>query len=176
MPEARKCSSCGVALAPDAPGGHCVRCILQFGLETREAEAGEEEVAPALPMGTEQPGGRIGRFELLEQIGEGGFGVVYLAEQLEPVRRRVALKIIKLGMDTRSVIARFEAERQALALMEHPNIAKVLEAGATQTGRPYFVMELVGGMKITDYCEENKLSIPERLELFMQVFAAVQHA
>ena len=121
-------------------------------------------------------GDRIGRYKLLEQIGEGGFGVVYMAEQEEPVRRRVALKIIKLGMDTRQVVARFEAERQALAMMEHPNIAKVFDAGATDTGRPYFVMELVKGIPITTYCDANKLSTRERLELFIQVCQAVQHA
>src|SRR5439155_2359414 len=125
---------------------------------------------------TEKPGDKIGRYKLLQKIGEGGCGVVYMAEQEEPIRRRVALKVIKLGMDTRQVIARFEAERQALALMDHPNIAKVHDGGATETGRPYFVMELVRGLRITDYCEEHKLSIPERLELFMQVCAAVQHA
>ncbi len=107
---------------------------------------------------TEKPGDRIGRYKLLQQIGEGGCGVVYMAEQEEPVRRRVALKVIKLGMDTKQVIARFEAERQALALMDHPNIAKVLDAGATETGRPYFVMELVRGIRITDYCDQNNLS------------------
>jgi len=124
----------------------------------------------------EQPGGRIGRYKLLQQIGEGGCGVVYLAEQDQPVRRQVALKVIKLGMDTKNVIARFEAEAQALALMEHPNIAKVLDAGATQTGRPYFVMELVRGIKITDYCDENGLNTVARLKLFIQVCQAVQHA
>jgi serine/threonine protein kinase/tetratricopeptide (TPR) repeat protein len=124
----------------------------------------------------EKPGDLIGRYKLLEQIGEGGCGVVYVAEQLEPVRRRVALKIIKLGMDTKSVIARFEAERQALAMMDHPNIAKVLDAGATETGRPYFVMELVRGLRITDYCDEKKLSTRERLDLFILVCQAVQHA
>ena len=125
---------------------------------------------------TEKPGDRIGRYKLREKIGEGGCGVVYVAEQEEPVRRRVALKVIKLGMDTKAVIARFEAERQALAMMDHPNIAKVLDAGATETGRPYFVMELVRGIRITDYCDQNKLSTPERLGLFMQVCHAVQHA
>src|SRR5262249_3664092 len=104
---------------------------------------------------TEKPGDRIARYKLLQKIGGGGCGVVYMAEQEEPVRRRVALKVIKLGMDTRSVIARFEAERQALAMMDHPNIAKVLDAGATETGRPFFVMELVRGVKITEYCDEN---------------------
>jgi serine/threonine protein kinase/type II secretory pathway pseudopilin PulG len=124
----------------------------------------------------EQAGDRIGRYKLLQQIGEGGCGVVYMAEQEEPVRRRVALKVIKLGMDTKQVIARFEAERQALALMDHPNIAKVLDAGATDTGRPYFVMELVRGIKITDYCDQNNLSTRERLDLFIQVCRAIQHA
>jgi eukaryotic-like serine/threonine-protein kinase len=125
---------------------------------------------------TEQPGDRIGRYKLLQQIGEGGCGVVYMAEQEEPVRRRVALKVIKLGMDTASVIARFEAERQALALMDHPNIAKVLDAGATQTGRPYFVMELVKAIPITRYCDENNLNTATRLSLFVQVCQAIQHA
>ena len=124
----------------------------------------------------EGPGTVVGRYKLLEKIGEGGFGAVYMAEQEEPVRRKVALKIIKLGMDTKSVIARFEAERQALALMDHPNIAKVLDAGATETGRPYFVMELVRGVPMTRFCEENQLGTAERLELFIQVCGAIQHA
>jgi len=124
----------------------------------------------------EQPGARIGRYKLLQQIGEGGCGIVFMAEQQEPVRRQVALKVIKLGMDTKSVIARFEAERQALAMMDHPNIAKVLDAGATAEGRPYFVMELVRGIKITDYADKNHLSTRERLDLFVQVCQAIQHA
>jgi tetratricopeptide (TPR) repeat protein len=130
---------------------------------------------PTAPV-TEKPADRIGRYKLLEQIGEGGCGVVYMADQEEPVRRRVALKVIKLGMDTKQVIARFEAERQALALMDHPNIAKVLDGGATETGRPFFVMELVRGIKITDYCDQNNLPTNERLELFIQVCQAIQHA
>ena len=125
---------------------------------------------------TEKSGDKIGHYKLLQQIGEGGCGVVYMAEQEEPIRRRVAFKVIKLGMDTKEVIARFEAERQALALMDHPNIAKVLDAGATDTGRPYFVMELVRGIKITDYCDQNNLSTEARLGLFMQVCHAIQHA
>jgi serine/threonine protein kinase len=128
-----------------------------------------------LPV-TEKAGDTIGRYKLLEQIGEGGCGVVYMAEQLEPVRRRVALKVIKLGMDTKQVVARFEAERQALALMDHPNIAKVLDAGATASGRPFFVMELVRGRKITEFCDEKRLSTDERLKLFISVCHAVQHA
>jgi len=139
------------------------------------AEAPGPTVRFSVPL-AEKAGGRIGRYKLLQQIGEGGCGVVYMAEQAEPVRRRVALKIIKLGMDTRQVIARFEAERQALALMDHPNIAKVFDAGATETGRPYFVMELVRGIKITDYCDQNNFSTEERLDLFIQVCQAIQHA
>jgi eukaryotic-like serine/threonine-protein kinase len=125
---------------------------------------------------TEKPGDAIGRYKLLENLGEGGCGVVYAAEQTEPVRRRVALKVIKLGMDTKQVIARFEAERQALAMMDSPNIAKVFDAGSTETGRPYFVMELVRGLRITDYCDQNHLSVTGRLELFIKVCQAIQHA
>ncbi|MCH8243010.1 MAG: serine/threonine protein kinase, partial [Planctomycetes bacterium] len=124
----------------------------------------------------EGPGTKIDRYKILQKIGEGGFGSVYMAEQQEPVQRKVALKIIKLGMDTKQVIARFEAERQALAMMEHPNIAGVLDAGATETGRPYFVMELVKGIPITEYCDKNHLSTKERLDLFMAVCSAIQHA
>ena len=125
---------------------------------------------------TEVSGTVIGRYKLLEQIGEGGFGVVYVAEQREPVRRQVALKVIKLGMDTRQVVARFEAERQALALMDHPNVAKVFDGGATDSGRPFFVMELVKGIPITKYCDQEKLSTGDRLQMFIQVCHAIQHA
>ncbi len=125
---------------------------------------------------TERIGAKIGRYKLLQEIGEGGFGIVFMAEQVEPVQRKVAIKIIKAGMDTREVVARFEAERQALALMDHPNIAKVFDAGATEAGRPYFVMELVNGIPITDYCDREQLSTNERLRLFMKVCHAVQHA
>jgi eukaryotic-like serine/threonine-protein kinase len=133
-------------------------------------------VIPFRAPPAEKPGDCIGRYKLLEQIGEGGCGVVYVAEQQEPVRRRVAVKVIKLGMDTRQVIARFNAERQALAMMDHPNIAKVLDAGATDNGRPYFVMELVRGLKITDFCGQNELSTADRLNLCVQVCQAIQHA
>lgn len=132
-------------------------------------------VVSAEPL-SELPGTSIGRYKLLEQIGEGGFGVVFRAEQESPMRRQVALKIIKLGMDTRQVVARFDAERQALALMDHPNVAKVFDGGATETGRPYFVMELVPGIPITEYCDQQRLGVRERLELFDQVCQAVQHA
>jgi len=146
--------------------------------------AGDFLKAPVLDPGmtmdespvAECPGTVIGRYKLLEKIGEGGMAVVYMAEQQQPIRRKVALKIIKLGMDTKSVIARFEAERQALAMMDHPNISRVLDAGATETGRPYFVMELVKGVSITEYCDKNNLSTKHRLTLFIQVCNAVQHA
>jgi WD40 repeat protein/serine/threonine protein kinase/DNA/RNA endonuclease YhcR with UshA esterase domain len=125
---------------------------------------------------SEQVGVKIGPYRLMEQIGEGGFGLVFVAEQKEPVRRKVALKVIKPGMDTREVMARFAAERQALALMDHPNIAKVLDAGATESGRPYFVLELVRGIPINEYCDKNHLGLRERLELFLNVCHAIQHA
>jgi WD40 repeat protein/serine/threonine protein kinase len=134
-----------------------------------------ETIKLNLPI-TEGPGSRIGRYKLLQMLGEGGMGVVYMAEQEEPVRRRVALKIIKLGMDTRQVVARFEAERQALALMDHPNIARVLDGGATETGRPYFVMEVVQGLPITEFCDKNHLPSAERVKLFIPVCHAIQSA
>ncbi|HET7536535.1 MAG TPA: serine/threonine-protein kinase [Candidatus Didemnitutus sp.] len=171
----------------EACGGDAVLRERVEGLLRAHDSAGEfMEVAPvaaaepASPAGTplpaEMPGLRIGRYKLLQKIGEGGCGVVWMAEQQEPVRRRVAIKIIKLGMDTREVVARFEAERQALAIMDHPNIARVLDAGATDSGRPFFVMELVRGVPITRYCDENQLTPTDRLELFIKVCSAVQHA
>jgi serine/threonine protein kinase len=125
---------------------------------------------------SERPGTVIGPYKLLEQIGEGGFGVVFMAEQQQPVRRKVALKVLKPGMDTRQVVARFEAERQALALMDHPNIARVLDGGQTRSGRPYFVMDLVKGLPITEYCDQHQLAPKDRLELFVHLCQAVQHA
>lgn len=151
-------------------------------------EASESRIAPTLDQipaagsddaetpFTEGPGTQIGPYKLLQEIGQGGMGVVYMAEQREPVKRQVALKIIKPGMDTRQVIARFEAERQALALMDHPHIARVLDAGATESGRPYFVMELVHGIPISKYCDQKQLTLAERLSLFIPVCKAVQHA
>src|SRR6266478_4649876 len=149
------------------------------GAQRPSEAAGPSNAGATLPITlapSEKAGDRIGRYKLLQQLGEGGCGVVYMAEQEQPVRRMVALKVIKLGMDTKSVIARFEAERQALALMDHPNIAKILDVGATDTGRPFFVMELVRGIKITDYCDKSNLPTRERLDLFVQVCQAVQHA
>jgi len=147
----------------------------EAGKSFLKAPPGIDRTLDAGPV-TEGPGTKIGQYKLLQLIGEGGFGAVYMAEQEEPIRRRVALKIIKLGMDTKQVIARFEAERQALAMMDHPNIARVFDAGATDTGRPYFVMELVKGIPITEYCDKNNLDTHQRLELFIDVCKAVQHA
>jgi serine/threonine protein kinase len=164
-------------------GDQPLRDRVQSLLQVHEQEQGFLKPGSPDPLPTaeaappiERPGVTIGRYRLMEQIGEGGMGVVVVAEQERPVHRKVALKIIKPGMDTKEVIARFEAERQALALMDHANIAKVLDAGSTDTGRPYFVMELVRGIAITEYCDQAKLSIRERLELFIQVCQAIQHA
>ncbi len=166
--------------APEPAGQGTSRA--QGSTEAGTAATAGDSVAPLsaaptidtlLPEGT---GRQIGPYKLLQLIGEGGFGSVFMAEQTEPVKRRVAVKVIKKGMDSRQVIARFEQERQALAMMDHPGIAKVLDAGETQTGQPYFVMELVDGEPVTDHCDRNKLSIPARLELFVQICSAVQHA
>ncbi len=159
-------------------GDAAVRARIESLLAAHEAAGGfmaaPREREPAVPI--DRPGDRIGRYKLLQQMGEGGCGVVWMAEQEEPVRRRVALKVIKLGMDTAAVVARFEAERQALALMDHPSIARVFDAGATATGRPFFVMELVPGVPITRYCDQHNLPTVTRLRLFAQVCQAVEHA
>ena len=146
--------------------------------EKNDKRLGDEESVPTASMGGSAIGlgGQIGPYKLLSILGEGGFGVVYLAERQRPVKRRVALKVIKPGMDTKQVIARFEAERQALALLEHPNIAHVFNAGTTEAGRPYFVMEYVKGVPITEHCDRHKLTIEERLNLILSVCEAVQHA
>ncbi len=161
-----------------------LRRLLDEMLELQDAADDFFEFAPQteVPAGSlpgdaeEVVNARIGRYRLIERIGAGGYGVVYLAEQQEPVRRKVALKIVRLGMNTENVIARFQMERQALATMDHPNIARVLDAGATASGRPYFVMELVDGERITDFCDAHRLDIRARLKLFVQVCQAVQHA
>src|SRR5438105_2394540 len=179
MKSERTCEECGAQLPPNAPQGLCPRCLIGMGAKLAPIAAGasgEAANTECVADVIEKPGDKIGHYKLLQKIGEGGCGIVYMAEQEEPVRRRVALKVVKLGMDTKQVIARFAVERQALALMDHPNIAKVLEAGATQTGRPYFVMELVQGIRITDYCDQNNLSTRARLELFTTVCQAIQHA
>ncbi len=178
-----RCPQCGTPVTGEAVGALCPRCLMAMNAAPETALTGEEagmqdtsKLPTPPPAPEEAPGNRIGHYRLREKIGEGGAGVVYVAEQEQPVRRRVALKVIKLGMDTRNFVARFEAERQALARMDHPNIAKVFDAGATQTGRPYFVMELVRGIRITDYCDQHHLSTRERLKLFVQVCHAIQHA
>jgi tetratricopeptide (TPR) repeat protein len=154
-----------------------VEALLKAQQESGEfLEQGPEEINAQTTGPGEKPGDWIGRYKLLQQIGEGGCGVVFMAEQEEPVHRKVAIKIVKPGMDTKAVIARFEAERQAVALMDHPNIAQVHDAGATESGRPYFVMELVRGIKITDYCDQNSLKTSARLDMFIEVCDAVQHA
>ena len=177
MATERTCPQCGTMLSSDALEGLCPTCVGRAAF----ASVGAAEISPEIEaefarLKPEEVGEQIGPYKLMEQIGQGGFGTVWVADQERPVRRRVALKIIKLGMDTKEVIARFEQERQALALMDHPHIAKVLDAGATQWGRPFFVMELVRGIKITDYCDQANLPTAERLALFIQVCHAVQHA
>ena len=162
------CPRCGNDLPANAPEGVCPQCLMKAGLEY-----GANVTQDTAPV--EGPGTKIGNYELIELIGEGGMGLVYQAQQQEP-KRKVALKIVKLGMDTKQVVARFEAERQTLALLAHPNIAHVFDAGTTETGRPYFVMEYVEGKSITKYCDEHSLSIEQRLELFQQVCEGVHHA
>jgi WD40 repeat protein/serine/threonine protein kinase len=170
MNPAMTCPNCGAELAKDRSGDMCPACLLRAAL--RPGPIAEElSSAPREALGT-----MIGRYKLLQEIGEGGFGIVYMAEQTEPVKRMVALKVLKPGMDTREVVARFEAERQALAMMDHPNIARVHDGGTTDSGRPYFVMELVKGMPLTTYCDREQLTTRQRLDLFLDVLSAVQHA
>lgn len=187
MAPEQSCPICGTSTFPDSLEGLCPKCVGRavFGdyspvppelNEDDEADLAEEIEGQLHCLKPEEAGERIGNYRLLERLGHGGFGVVWVAEQERPIRRRVAFKIIKLGMDTREFIARFEQERQALAMMEHPNIAKVFDAGATEWGRPFFAMEMVHGTMITEYCDEARLSIAERLRLFIQVCEAVQHA
>jgi eukaryotic-like serine/threonine-protein kinase len=169
MPDPKKCPQCGAPLAADVPGGLCLPCLLGLGLKSGGAGLADE--IPAMQTDDEFPG-----YQILEKIGEGGCGVVYRAAQTGPVRREVAIKVIKLGMDTCAVVTRFEAERQVLALMGHPHIARVFDAGITGRGRPFFVMELVAGEPITGYCDRKQLSVAQRLDLFLQVCDAVRHA
>ena len=166
--------ACGEDLQLRANVERLLRAHQEAGGFLNAADADAQETTDGSP--TERPGTQIGHYKLLQVIGEGGMGVVYMASQSQPVQRQVALKIIKPGMDSRQVIARFEAERQALAMMDHPNIARVLDAGTTQSGRPYFVMELVKGIPLVQYCDDQHLTLRERLELFVPVCQAVQHA
>jgi tetratricopeptide (TPR) repeat protein len=181
---AQICPQCGAEILSGALQGQCPKCMARIvfggsqdlGVKP-EASTETNQKTQEEPIETgDLTGRRIGRYKLLEKIGEGGFGIVYMAEQIEPVQRKVAFKIIKPGMDSRAIIARFEAERQALALMDHPNIARVLDAGTTEAGHPYFVMELVKGISITDYCDQSHLPTTDRLRLFIKVCHAVQHA
>ena len=179
-----RCPHCGTPL-PGAPDDPCPVCLLKVGLAASVGETGGTEAASETrltPGGSSTPSlplralDAIGPYRIVRVLGEGGMGVVYLAEQTEPIRRTVALKVIKLGMDTRDVVARFESERQALALMDHPNIARVIDAGAAPDGRPFFVMEYVAGVPITDYCDAHRLSTRARLALVATICGAIQHA
>src|SRR5256884_4391928 len=168
------CPQCGAELGSDDPAGLCPKCLIQGAFASSGAdEFRTETVGPATTMALDED---FGRYRIIESLGEGGMGTVYLAEQLEPIRRRVALKVVKLGMDTSQVLERFSNERQALAMMDHPNIARIFDAGATPKGRPYFVMEYIDGAPITQYCDRIRMPTAERLALFLAVCRAVQHA
>src|ERR1700722_5935240 len=169
------CPQCGEELGSGDPGGLCPNCLIQGAFDS-SIGAGEFRTR-TIDIGKAAAGDDdFGRYQVIRLLGEGGMGTVYLAEQREPIRRRVALKVVKLGMDTTQVLARFDHERQALAMMEHPNIARIFDAGATAKGRPYFVMEYIEGVPITQYCDNNRIAIAQRLELFLLVCRAVQHA
>jgi len=168
------CAQCGAELNSDGPAGLCPQCLIRGAFDS---SIGAEEVGTqTIDTVAAAVGDDFGRYHILGPLGEGGMGTVYLAEQREPIRRRVALKVVKLGMDTSQVLARFANERQALAIMDHPNIARILDAGATRKGRPYFVMEYIEGVPITQYCDRNRLTIAQRLALFLPVCRAVHHA
>src|ERR1017187_8095002 len=168
------CPQCGAGLGSDDPAGLCPRCLIQGALGSSGTDDFRAEtVGPAAAVAGDED---FGRYRIIQPLGEGGMGTVYLAEQLEPIRRRVALKVVKLGMDTAQVLARFSNERQALAMMDHPNIAQIFDAGATPKGSPYFVMEYIEGAPITQYCDGKRMTTRERLALFLAVCRAVQHA
>src|SRR5215475_5688864 len=166
------CPQCGAELGSGDPAGLCPQCLIQGAFESSiDADA------PTINTATAAAGDDdFGRYHIVRVLGEGGMGTVYLAEQRVPIRRQVALKVVKLGMDTAQVLSRFANERQALALMDHPNIARIFDAGATTRGRPYFVMEYIHGVPITQYCDAKRMTIRQRLELFLAVCHAVQHA
>src|SRR5579862_6424812 len=169
------CPQCGAELDPGDPAGLCPQCLIlgAFESSTGADESGTQTIDTATAEAGDDD---FGRYRIIRPIGEGGMGTVYLAEQLEPIRRSVALKVVKLGMDTAQVLARFNNERQALAMMDHPNIAQIFDAGATGNARPYFVMEYIEGVPITQYCDRNRIAVGQRLELFLAVCRAVQHA
>src|SRR5215471_18934213 len=169
------CPQCGAELDSGDPAGLCPNCLIRGAFDTSVGaeESGTQTIITATTAASEDD---FGRYQILRPLGEGGMGTVYLAEQREPIRRCVALKVIKLGMDTSQVLARFANERQALAMMDHPNIAQMFDAGATTKGRPYFVMEYIQGAPITNYCDRKRMTTRERLALFLAVCSAVQHA
>lgn len=170
------CPQCGTEVDSDGPAGLCAQCLIQGVFDSSiGAESGllTDTIDAGVAAGAHDD---FGRYQIIKPLGEGGMGTVYLAEQREPIRRQVALKVVKLGMDTRQVLTRFDNERQALAMMDHPNIARIFDAGATPKGRPYFVMEYIEGIPITGYCDRNRIAIVQRLELFLAVCHAVQHA
>lgn len=172
--EMPNCPQCGAGLGSDDPAGLCPKCLIQGALGSSGTDDFRSEtVGPATAVAGDED---FGRYRIIQLLGEGGMGTVYLAEQLEPIRRRVALKVVKLGMDTAQVLARFSNERQALAMMDHPNIAQIFDAGATPKGSPYFVMEYIEGAPITQYCDGKRMTTTERLALFLAVCRAVQHA
>src|SRR5579863_1686412 len=169
------CPQCGGELGASDPAGLCPKCLIQGAFDSSVGADGTPTQTihtTTVAAGDDD----FGRYQILRPLGEGGMGTVYLAEQREPIRRRVALKVVKLGMDTGQVLARFANERQALAMMDHPNIARIFDAGATPKGRPYFVMEYIEGSPITQYCDHNRIAIGQRLGLFLAVCRAVQHA
>src|SRR6476659_7070049 len=168
------CPRCGSEPASGDPAGLCPMCLIQGALGS--SGAGEFNTQTAGAAAELAPDEDFGRYRIIQPLGEGGMGSVYLAEQREPIRRRVALKVVKLGMDTAQVLSRFDNERQALAMMDQPNIAQMFDAGATPRGRPYFVMEYIEGAPITQYCDRRRLTTKERLALFLAVCRAVQHA
>src|SRR5262245_955142 len=169
------CPQCGEETGSDDPAGLCPKCLIQGAFDTSlgVGDVGAQNIDIASATAAEDD---FGRYQILRPLGEGGMGAVYLAEQREPIRRSVALKVIKLGMDTSKVLARFANERQALAMMDHPNIARIFDAGATAKGRPYFVMEYIEGAPITQYCDRKRMTAKDRLGLFLAVCRGVQHA
>jgi serine/threonine protein kinase len=169
------CPQCGEELGSGDAAGLCPQCLIRGAFDSSLGSG--EFKTETIDIGAAAAGeDDFGRYQILRPIGEGGMGTVYLAEQREPIRRSVALKVVKLGMDTGQVLARFANERQALAVMDHPNIARIFDAGATRKGRPFFVMEYIEGVPITEYCDRNRMAIGQRLELFLAVCRAVQHA
>src|SRR3954464_15435749 len=168
------CPQCGAELGSGDPAGLCPQCLILGAFDS--LGGAEESGTQTLEIATAPGDDDFGRYRIVGPLGEGGMGTVYLAEQLEPIRRRVALKVVKLGMDSVQVLARFANERQALAMMDHPNIAQIFDAGATAKGRPYFVMEYIEGAPITQYCDRKRMITKERLGLFLAVCRAVQHA